>query len=279
MVRISVQQRSAHSWLRRLRYWTSRIHGTRLQKSQRVYFVTINGQRFKRIIQPDTYTATCIARNLTRFGETDRLPGLVTEYEREVWVDFLAGHALGPVDEKLARRVADFFAELYAREARLLPSAETPFPASLRRNLLFLSSVGVLDAALQADLQEAAEHLVPDSLWVGFDYTDAVLKNFIAAADDGRICAIDVESLAADELIGVGFAKASERWLGSHRAAFLDQLHRPGVPDFRPYLRFVELHFLAHWTQRAFMERKWRFVDTARFERFRGAGAAKLRRA
>jgi hypothetical protein len=252
------------SWLRRL------LPGTRLQKSQRVYFVTLNGRRFKRIVQPDSYTAHVIAENLTRFGDTDRVPGLVIEYEREIWVDFVEGHRPGPVDEKLARAVADFFAELYAREARLVPADRTPFPARLRRNLRFLHGVGVLDAALAADLQAAVLGCAPDRVWVGFDYTDAVLKNFIAAADDGRICAVDVESLAADELIGVGFAKASERWLGPHRDAFLDQLFRPGVPDFRPYLPFVELHFLAHWTQRAFMERKWRFVDAARFERFRG---------
>ena len=279
MARISVRQRSAHSWIRRLRYWTSRIHGARLQKSQRVYFVTIEGRCFKRLIEPDSYTAACIAGNLTRFGETDRLPGLVTEYEREVWVDFLPGHALGRIDEKLARQVADFFAVLYAREARLLPSVATPFPARLRRNLRFLGGVGVLDAAFRADLEEAAERLVPDELWVGFDYTDAVRKNFIAAADDGRICAIDVESLASDELIGVGFAKAAERWLGSHRGDFLDQLQRPGVPDFRPYLPFVELYFLAHWMQRAFLERKWRFVGAERFERFRGANSSELERA
>lgn len=247
--------------------------GTRLQKSQRVYFVTIQGKRFKRIIQPDSYTAARIAENLTRFGESDRLPRLVTEYEREVWVDFLPGHALGPVDEKLARQLADFFAELYARAPRLLPAAATPFPARLRRNLRVLSEVGVLEATLRADLERAAERLAPDTLWVGFDYTDAVRKNFIAAADDGRICAVDVESLAADELIGVGFAKAAERWLGSYRDAFLDQLRQPGVPDFLPYLPFVELYFLAHWTQRAFFERKWRFVGAERFERFRAAGA------
>lgn len=269
MRRISVRQRRADPWLRRLRSWTSRLGGTRLQKSQKVYLVTIEGRRFKRLVQPDSYAAARIADTLARFGDTDRIPGLASEYEREVWVDFIDGHAPGPVDEKLARRVADFFAELHAREPRLLPAAETPFPARLQRNLRFLGGVGVFDATLQAELEQAAHRLEPEQLWVGFDYTDAVLKNFIAAADDGRICAIDVESIAADELIGVGFAKAAERWLGPHRDAFLDQLMRSSVPDFRPYLPFVELCFLAHWTQRAFMERKWRFVDAARFQRFR----------
>ena len=56
----------------------------------------------------------------------------------------------------------------------------------------------------------------------------------LTADDDGRICAIDVESITADELIGLSFAKASERWLGPWRDEYLQHLNRPGVPDFRP---------------------------------------------
>jgi hypothetical protein len=265
---VTIRQRAAHSRLRRLRYWLSRLAGTRLAKSQRVYIVTIDGQRFKRIIQQDASTAASIERTLTRYGESERVPGVVIHYEREIWVDFVPGEALSRVDDDVVCRVADFFAELYARDTRLVKTAETDFPLRLRRNLRFLHRVGVLDATQHDDLQRAAQRLAPDAVWVGFDYTDAVLKNFVAAEDDGRVCAIDVESIAADELIGVGFAKAAERWLGSHREAFLHQLQRPSVPDFRPYASFVELYFLAHWMQRAFMERKWQFVDAARLTRF-----------
>lgn len=271
MARRAIRQRNAHSWLRRLRSFAARLRGGGLQKSQRVYFVDVGGSRFKRVVQPDAWTAARIAESLARFGESRRVPRLVAEYEREVWVEFIPGRRPGPVDAALARRVADFFADLYAREPRRLPTEGTPFPARLSRNLRFLRAAGVLGPPLSADLEEAAERLLPKEAWVGFDYTDAVLKNFVET-DDGRICAIDVESLAPDELIGTGFAKAAERWLGPHREAFLDHLQRPGVPDFRGYLPFVELCFLAHWTARAFLERKWRFVDAARFERFRGAG-------
>jgi hypothetical protein len=117
-------------------------------------------------------------------------------------------------------------------------------------------------------LLEVSQRVQPEALWVGFDYTDSVLKNFISAEDDGRVCAIDVESIAADELIGISFAKASERWLGPWRDEYLEHLNRPGVPDFRPYLPFVELYFLGHWMQRAFFEKKWRFVNAELFDRF-----------
>ena len=69
----------------------------------------------------------------------------------------------------------------------------------------------------------------------------------------------------------MGFAKAAEPWMGEHRALILDRLARPGVPDIRGYLPFVELHFLANWMQRAFMERKWQYVDAGRFEPLRHA--------
>lgn len=270
MQRPAIRQRDPRSWLRRLRSLAARLGGVPA-KSQRVYLVDVGGRRFKRVIQPDSHAAARVATSLTRLSGCDRVPALVAEYERELWVEFIPGARPGPVDAALARRVADFFADLYAREPRLVPLEDTPFAGRLQRNLRFLGEVGVLDADLRGDLERAAARLRPKEVWVGFDYTDAVLKNFVAAEDDGRICAVDVESLAADELMGVGVAKAAERWLGPHRDAFLDHLWRPGVPDLRPVLPFVELHFLAHWTARAFLERKWRFVDAARFGRFRGA--------
>lgn len=270
-----IRQRSGNSVLRRIRYWASRLAGARLQKSQKMYFVTINGQRFKRMLQPDAYTAARIEEALTRFGASDRIPGLAVVYEREVWVDFIDGERPGRVDETLVLGIADFFAILNAKDPRLVPATETRFPDDLVRNLEFLHKVGVLEDEAYRDLRAAVDVLTPDSLWVGFDYTDAVLKNFIVAADDGRICAIDVESIFADALIGMSFAKASERWMSAHREVFLDQLNRPGVPDYRPYLAFVELHFLAHWMKRAFVEQKWKFVDAAKFERFRSAAPSR----
>ncbi len=38
---------------------------------------------------------------LERFGATDRFLPLITAYEHEVWVGFLAGEPLGPTDEAI----------------------------------------------------------------------------------------------------------------------------------------------------------------------------------
>ena len=271
--RIRIRQRSATSWLRRIRRRLSKLGGARLQKSQQVYLVDINGNRFKRTIQADGYTAACIERTLTRFGESDRIPGVVIRYERELWVDFIPGRPIEAIDSAVIKKIADFFSELHSRDPRLVPTGETPFAPRLQRNLRFLHRVGVLAENVYDELQESAQRIEPEAVWVGFDYTDSVLKNFVIADDDGRVCAIDVESIAADELIGVSFAKASQRWLDPWREEYLEHLNRPGVPDFRPYLPFVEMYFLAHWMQRAFVEQKWRFVDASGFECFRAGSS------
>jgi len=248
----------------------SRLFGTRLQKSQRVYFVTLNGRRFKRIILRDSHLAAQIEQQLESFGPSERLPELVARYEHEVWVGFIDGERLSEPDEQAVRGLADFYAEVYARSPRQLPSDALPIAARLHRDLDFLGRVEVLSASCVRDLHLAADSLAPTSLWLGYDYIDPVLKNFVVAAAGGRICAIDVESLEADRLIGLGYAKARTRWMGPALAkVFLEHLARPGVPDFDAYLPYVELVFLADYTKLMFLEQKWKHVAPSAFEPFR----------
>ena len=265
------RQRVGTSAYRRFRYLLSRLYGTRLQKSQSVYFVTINGNRFKRIVLRDSHLASEIERNLESFGSSDHFPTLVARYEHEIWVEYIEGTRVETSDENVIGQLADLYAEVYARASRTVPIAEAPFLPRLRRDLRFLERVGVLSRGVGRNLEAAAERLAPDSVWVGFDYTDPVLKNFVIASDDGRLCAIDVESLLPDQLIGTGFAKACARWMEPQRKAFLERLMRPSVPDFSAYTPFVELVFVAAYTKLMFLEKKWRNVDPARFERFRVA--------
>jgi len=264
---ISIRQRAATSWIRRLRYRVSRLYGSRLQKSQRVYILDVNGHRFKKIVSPDSYTAAQISSTLSLFGESDRIPSVQILYEKELWVEYIEGSPIQEVNEESVRAVADLLAEIHCRNPKRVPTEETSFVSETQNNLHFLHQVGVLSESQHQALQESTLAFSPDSLWVGFDYTDTVLKNFIIADDDSRACAIDVESLNADTLIGMSFAKAAEFWMSSYRDTYLKQLMRPGVPDFRPYLPFVELYFLARSMKRAFVERKWRYVDAERFER------------
>jgi hypothetical protein len=269
-----LRQRSGTAWYRRLRYRLSRLFGTRLQKSQRVYLVDLNGTRFKRIILRDSFLAARIERNLERFGPSDRLPGLVMRYEHEIWVDFIPG---GPVSEQgaeLVQGLADLYGHIYARRPRRVPIDETLFAERLQRHLRFLGRVGVLSREYWRQLEAALPRLIPDAVWVGFDYTDPVPGNLVVASDDGRLCAIDVESLQDDVLIGTGVAKALARWMEPHRGGFLDALAGIEAPDFRAYLPFVELCCLASYTRMMVLEKKRRNIRPELFERFLAAGGS-----
>lgn len=265
---VRFQQQLRTSRKRVLRYWLSRLFGSRLQKSQLLYYVDVGGQRYKRIVLRDSQLAERIQTSLERFGESDLFPRLITTYEREVWVEFIEGDPIAHADEVAVRKLADFYARLYARAPRKAALSDTPFAARLRSDLRFLAEVGVLSAEKGKQLLSAAEALAPEQVWLGFDYTDPVLKNFVVARDTSRVCAVDVESLECDQLLGFGLGKAFARWLEPQRELFLDCLRDSEAPDLSQNLPFAELCFLAFWTKMGFLEQKWRYVDASHFDKF-----------
>ena len=254
--------------LQRVRYLLSRLYGARLQKDKRLHFVTMNGQRFKRLVLCDSQLASRIALSLEQFSGTGHFPEPVTCYERELWVEFVDGERVDAVDEAFVEKVADFYAALYTRKPQAVDAARSGFPQHLYRDLRFLHQIGLVDEASYRRLDTLAHTLTPKQLWVGFDYTDPVLKNFVTSRETGRLCAIDVDGLSSDELIGIGVMKGRIKWLEPFRALFMERLIRLGAPDFNPYLPFLELCFLARWTKRSVFEHKWKAVDPSLFARF-----------
>ncbi|MCS6924919.1 MAG: hypothetical protein NZ578_03345 [Candidatus Binatia bacterium] len=254
---------------KRIQYLLARLLGPRLLKSQRLYFVTINGRRFKRLVLRDSYLAAEIERNLERFGTSPYFPTLIARHENEIWLEFIDGTPIDTADEHLAKQIAEFYAAVYTRSPEQVETATTPFPARLHRHLCFLQQVGVLSDEVYRDLTAAATRLTPPRVWIGFDYTDPVLKNFVRVPAGDHLCAVDVESLRSNLLIGSGIAKACVRQLGAFREVLLAHLAQKPVPDFQAYLPFVELALLAAQTQKAFLQRKWRFVRPTLFDRFR----------
>jgi hypothetical protein len=265
---LGFRQRSLHPWSRRLRDAVRGGLVRRPPRSQRVYLVTINGRRYKRVVLPDAHHAAQVAARLREFGPSGIYPSLILEREREVWVEFVDGERPRAGSAQVVDGVADLLAVLMRRAPVRQPLAETPFLHELCVDLRFLAEVGVLAPQVSAALQERARRLAPDTVWVGYDCTDAILKNFVSTPG-GRVRAVDVESLGAGQLLGSGAAKACLRWVGAERGRFLDRLRGAGVPDFASYLPFVELCFLAFWTKSSFLEGKSRYVDPALFERFR----------
>jgi hypothetical protein len=268
---LGFRQRSLHPLSRRVR--DALRFGRRLPRSQRVYAVEVGGHRYKRVVLPDAHHAAAIAARLRRFGPDGIYPALILERERELWVEFIEGTALSRSDPEAASGVAHVLAALQRRDPRLVPLAQTSFLHDLQVDLRFLGEVGVLPDASLRGLRRRAEQLAPERVWVGYDCTDAIAKNFVRTPED-RVRAVDVESLGAEQLIGVGPAKACLRWLSGERERFLAALAGAGAPDFQAYFEFVELAFLAFWTKSSLLEGKRRFVDPGAFERFSSHGRA-----
>lgn len=264
----TARQKAGYSLKRRATTLLKRLFGTQLLKSQDLRFVTINGQRFKRLILRDSFQAAEIERRLESFGANNYFPELVTRSENEVWVQFVDGQRLAEVDEPALAKLADFYAAVYSRRPRQVALADRPYVRRIDQNLRFLNQVGVLSDTTRRDLEAVARRLAPERVWIGFDYLDPVLKNFVIR-NDGQLCAVDVESLFDEQLIGTGVAKACVHWLEPFRDDVLARLAGAGAPDFQSYFGFVELAFVARWTKTKFLARKQKFVDAGLFERFR----------
>lgn len=254
---------------RRARYLISRAVGNRLQNSQRTRFVTRNGRRFKRLILRDTALAAEFERNLDAFTGSPHFPLVAIRYEHEVWLEYVEGSPISAVDVPLVEKIADFYAVTYRRRSHAVPLAETSIPFRLRRDLRVLNRVGILSDTTQRALGSAADALAPESVWIGFDYVDAVLKNFVVTRRDEIVCGIDVESLRHGQLIGSGVVYALTRWLDPFRSVFFQRLFLDeSVPDFRPYLPFVELCHAAAWTKLYFFEKKRKRIRPELFDKF-----------
>jgi len=264
----SIQQ-SSPFFLKRLQYFLSRLFGTRLQKAKGIHFVTVNGYKFKRLILCDSFLATEIEQHLDGFRESGYFPPFVARYEQEIWLEYVEGLPIRSVDEAFVLKIAEFYATVYGKAPVLLDTAQSPFPGRLHQDLRFLRQINVLTQDSYRDLQSAAHDLIPEKIWVGHEYTDPVLKNFIVQKENGRICVVDVDGLAGNQLLGTGVAKACVRWLGPYRSLFFSSLAKQEAPDFQKYFSFVELYFLAKWMKRAFLEHDWKVIDSTLFERFR----------
>jgi len=236
-------------------------------RSQRVYQVAIGAARCKRIVFADSHHAAAVAARLQTFASERIYPGLLLERERELWVEYIEGETVRRVDDTLIASLAKLLCVLMKRAPRRVPLRETPWLANLELDLAFLARAGVLADAAGQRLAAIARERAPATVWLGYDCTDAILKNFVWA-ERGGLRAVDVESLGSDQLLGVGAAKASVRWLGDQRDEFLEQLKGFGSPDFDGYFDFVELCFRAFWQKSSLLERKRRFVDPGVFAPF-----------
>lgn len=253
-----------------LRHWW---RSPRLGKSQRRAFVRIGRGHYKRLRYADAHLAAEIEHSLVAFGPSPHLPELVARHENELWVRFIDGERLAePRAEPALAQFAGFFAHLYARAPSRVPLAETGLPYRAASDLAFLGETGVLANGDARRLAAIAERLAPEALWLGFDYVDPVLKNFVRTPE-GTLVAVDVESLHRARPLGTGLAHAGIHWLGDDARTLAAAVVERGAPDFLGAFAYVRLCVLAGWTKRKLLQGKTRFIEPARFAPYLDDGA------
>jgi hypothetical protein len=263
------RQRSLHSFARRLGAALRRRWLGRFVPEKRVRLVEIQGVRFKRLTLPDAWSAEQIAACLDQFRAHRVFPSLVARSGRELLLEFVEGEPLpDPLDAAACDRLAAFFAVLYAHGRHAVETRESGHVEALLRCLAFLAHVGVLADAAHRDLARAAEAIAPPQVYVGHDYLDPIPRNFVVTAR-GELVAVDVEELLPDQLLGSGVAKAALRTPGASRERLLGGIRRAAGLDLAPVMPFVELAFLASWTQRALLKGRAALVRPELFEPFR----------
>ena len=249
----SLFQRNAHSISRRLYFaGVSRVSGV-FSKRQSVHFVTINGKRYKRVTLGDSFEALQVEEALRLAPADAWFPTLIQRHENELLLDFVEGRPFEPANRGDRETLARFFGALYNAESRSYPP--DILLCALQTDLRFLHDAGLIDASLHDALLKRAEQTRPAEIRHGLDYLDPVAKNFVI--NDGRIVAIDVESLCRDVPLGTGPAKAAVHWLpDADLPGFLAQVEQAGKMTLKGQMPFVELCFRVGWTKRKLLQGK-----------------------
>jgi len=246
-------QKNAHSTLRRLYFAFVRRFSGVFAKRQSVYFVEINGTRFKRVVLGDSYEASLVERALDNAPPQARFPQLIQRHENELLLSFVEGRGFDPSSTSDRAALATFFGALYSADRRS-ESARALWDA-LEIDLEFLVTAGLVEPALRDALAERAGELRPAEIQIGLDYVDPVGKNFVMEGD--AIIAIDVESLRRDVPLGTGIAKAGVHWLDRKAiGGFIDQVSEAAEFTLSGQQPFVELCFRVAWTKRKLLQGK-----------------------
>jgi hypothetical protein len=269
-------QRSLDTLYRRAGLLLRRFVLNRFVRAKHTRVVRLGGRPYKRVTLPDSHVASAVARNLMPFRDSGVFPRLIAIEDNELVLEFVAGTELTePIDRALVDRFVGFFSVIYSVDRKRVKLSETDFERELRENLDFLQDVSILSRQLRRDLAASQERITPNEVWVGYDYLDPLLKNFILTNDD-RLVAVDVEDLCPDRLIGGGVAKSVLRAFPADREQLLDGLASRANLELRPEMPFIELHFLAQWTQCAFLKGSEKLIDASLFESHRTAAIETL---
>jgi len=259
----SLFQKHAHSTLRRGYFRWLQAFSAVFAKRQAVRFVTINARRYKRVTFGDSFEACQVEQALSAAAALECFPRLIHRHENELLLDYVPGAPFDPRDAGQRARLAEFLGRLYRLAPDTVPGAPLARRAGI--DIEFLETAGVIDDRLAGALSAALEQRCPGHLTCGLDYVDPVAKNFVVG--DDRVIAIDVESLRADQPLGLGIAKAGVHWLAADaRDAFVAQVEQAAGVRLVDQMPFVELYLRVGWTKRKLLQGKRRAIRIALLE-------------
>jgi len=195
-------------WKRLQRRWRA-WRGYDQVKTHEVDWVWEGGVRYKRVTFQSRAEADAVAAALNAMAPIQRFPSLVRAEGSAIWVDYLEKDRFSAIESSA---LGSFFVELYGHQAatQTLEPATTLLVAMVN-DLSALEQASLLNAAQCQAIDQLAHKLAPAMVSTGFDYVDAVEKNFLVS--DGRLMGIDVEALLGDQWLGMGLAKAEYRGL------------------------------------------------------------------
>ncbi len=196
-------------WKRLQRQWRSR-RGFEQTKTHRVDWVWVDGCRYKRIRFQTQKEAEAVTIALSALDQTACFPRLIRHEGPDVWVEYIKKdfHWGSPSDA-----IGLFFVTLYGHQLNR-PSQTIPAASVLETLAVDLNALrdrGLIDSTTLDRVITRAHQVAGPVVIKGFDYVDAVAKNFVVC--QGRAVGIDVEALLADQYLGVGLAKAEYRGL------------------------------------------------------------------
>jgi hypothetical protein len=247
---------AAYSLLRRLHNKLI-VKKATLPKRMDLSFVTLGEQIYKRIIFVDNFTPQHYNKTLYKLAPSGYFPEVFHQYENELWVEYIEGKLLDgdAMDEQLCKQFAQFYVDLYSIDYKHVDAQ--PYLHELQKTLQFHQDMKIITPDEHKSLSEHLAEITPSKVWQGYDYTDAITKNFLISSGDKKLIAIDIESIQADSLLGCGPAKAFARWMSSSNFnSVMNHIMNQEGPAFYENMDFIHLYFRAHWLKKLFLRNK-----------------------
>lgn len=224
-------------WKRLQRRWRVK-RGFEDAKTHQVDWVWSEGARYKRVRFDHPEKAHEVAVALRALKQTGCFPALIRHQDAEVWVAYVQKDfwVVG-FDQHMAR----FFTTLYntqlAQPTNVLPGAVVL--TTLIGHLRILTHQALIDNETAQKIDQYAHQIAPPIVVQGFDYVDAVKKNFIVS--QGRAIGIDIEALLPEQCLGMGLAKAEYRGLINPETLRAQGLHDDRFVAQYPLVRLLFL--------------------------------------